>query len=101
MVRDDMAKDQNPDKTYHVAYALELGAIDLAFKALEATYFGGVVAGQSVAPPKANDQRQTARLFSPIVLSVRNDPRYLSILRRVGLEDYWRKSGSQPDFRKG
>ena len=29
------------------------------------------------------------------------DPRHASLLERTGLEDYWRKSGTLPDFWRG
>ena len=29
-----------------------------------------------------------------------SDPRFASILQRIGLEDYWRQTGTQPDYRR-
>jgi hypothetical protein len=80
---------------------LWFGAVSLALDALEAAYLGGEVDGRRIPPPDASDQRPTALLFSPTVLHFRDNPRYASLLERIGLDDYWRKSGSRPDFRKG
>ena len=54
-----------------------------------------------VAPPGPLDGRVSCPLFAPAVLTLRGDPRYASLLARTGLEDYWRKSGTRPDFRRG
>jgi hypothetical protein len=59
------------------------------------------VEGTRVAPPGPLDLRDSYPLFAPAVLSLRNDPRFASLLARTGLEDYWYKSGTQPDFRRG
>lgn len=77
-----------------------LGAGDLALDALHAFYFGGIVDGKAIAPPDALDHRPTMPLFSPPILGLRKDPRHADMLRRTGLENYWRQSGSQPDFRR-
>lgn len=37
-------------------------------------------------------------LFLPELKSFRQDPRFLPLAKRVGLVDYWRKSGRWPDF---
>lgn len=76
------------------------GMTDELFALFEAYFFGGVVNGTRIAPPGPIDSRFCAPLFSPAVLSLRDDPRYTSLLARTGLEEYWRKSGTQPDFRR-
>jgi hypothetical protein len=58
------------------------------------------VNGTRIAPPGPLDLRSSGPLFAPAVLSLRNDPRFTSLLARTGLEDYWRKSGTQPDLRQ-
>jgi tetratricopeptide (TPR) repeat protein len=37
-------------------------------------------------------------LFRPALASVRRDPRFMPLAKRVGLLDYWQKSGKWPDF---
>jgi hypothetical protein len=29
-----------------------------------------------------------------------SDARFAPLLKRIGLEEYWRQSGTQPDFRR-
>ena len=77
------------------------GMTDELFALFEAFFFGGVVNGTRVDPPGPLDMRPTGVLFAPTVLSLRHDPRHASLLERTGLEEYWRKSGTQPDFRRG
>jgi DNA-binding winged helix-turn-helix (wHTH) protein/tetratricopeptide (TPR) repeat protein len=79
---------------------VQIGMIDEVFALIEASYFGGIVNGTRVAPPGPLDGRVTDVLFSHAVLSLRNDPRFARLFERIGLEDYWRKSGTQPDFRR-
>jgi DNA-binding winged helix-turn-helix (wHTH) protein/Tfp pilus assembly protein PilF len=76
------------------------GAANLVFGMLEAYFLGGVMQGIHFPPPGAADQRLSFMLFAPQVLALRNDPRYARLLERIGLEDYWRASGHQPDFRR-
>jgi len=80
--------------------AVELGDADMAFEQLHAYYFGGKINGQPVPFRKSVDPRETAMLFSPSLLALKSDPRHADILNRTGLEDYWRRSGTQPDYRK-
>lgn len=77
------------------------GMTDELFALFEASFFGGVVNGTRVAPPGPLDLRPTGPLFAPAVLRLRDDPRFGSLLERTGLKDYWRKSGTLPDFRRG
>jgi tetratricopeptide (TPR) repeat protein len=54
----------------------------------------------SLSPPGGNQDLQTSPLFQPPMQSLWRDPRFAVLLRRIGLEDYWRQSGTQPDFRR-
>jgi DNA-binding winged helix-turn-helix (wHTH) protein/tetratricopeptide (TPR) repeat protein len=99
-VRRQMAQSPNADLTYTATVLFWFGAVDLAFEALQASYLGGMVESRRFAPPAALARRTMVPLFSNTVLAHRDDPRYASILQRSGLEDYWRKSGTEPDFRK-
>ena len=37
-------------------------------------------------------------LFRPTLAAFRRDPRFMSVIHRAGLVDYWRSSGKWPDF---
>ena len=37
-------------------------------------------------------------LFRPALSSVRRDPRFMPMAKRLGLVDYWQKTGEWPDF---
>jgi len=37
-------------------------------------------------------------LFRPALAEVRRDPRFMQVANRIGLVDYWEKSGRWPDF---
>ncbi len=76
------------------------GMVDELFAMFEASFFGGEFNGTRVAPPGPLDWRITGVLFQPALAGLRGDPRFASLLARIGLEDYWRKSGTLPDFRR-
>lgn len=42
--------------------------------------------------------RLTDHLFLPPVDRLHADPRFLALLGKIGMVDYWRKSGTRPDF---
>ena len=77
-----------------------VNALDDVFQVLEGYYFG---AGKwkGVAPPAGDEDRQTGPLFQPPMRSAWSDVRFSALLKRIGLEDYWRRSGTVPDFRRG
>lgn len=81
-----------------------LDARDDAFALLDGWLLGRgdfvVHLHRSVENPTINDQRRrwTAPLFGAQTASLRIDPRFLPLCRDVGLVDYWRASGSRPDF---
>jgi len=76
-----------------------LNALDDVFSILDGYYFG---AGKwkGVAPPAGDEDRQTSPLFQPPMRPVWSDARFAPLLQRIGLEDYWRQSGTVPDFRR-
>ena len=76
-----------------------IGARQDAVTAFEGYLFGGNLFGRDVKPPHPTDTRMTRALFSPPMLAHR-DARFDRVLERAGLEDYWKRSGSQPDFRR-
>lgn len=82
------------------------GRVDEAFAIAEAYYFGRnwvvpdvrftTSQGSFLAP---GDQ-QTQYLFYPVTAPMRQDPRFAGIVRELGIEDYWRRSGTMPDYRR-
>jgi hypothetical protein len=48
-----------------------------------------------------NDQRwrKTVMLFVPTTAALRSDGRFETLVQAIGLEDYWRRRGMQPDYR--
>jgi tetratricopeptide (TPR) repeat protein len=49
-------------------------------------------------PMEQDLQGMTYVLFRPWLANVRRDPRFIRLAQRVGLLDYWEKSGQWPDF---
>ena len=43
-------------------------------------------------------EADTTVLFRHDTASIRDSPRFDAILRRIGLEDYWREAGVTPAF---
>ena len=68
-----------------------------SFAILNGYYFGeGQWAG--LVPPAGDQDRQTSPLFQPPMRGVWKDPRFAALVRRIGLADYWQRSGTQPDY---
>ena len=68
-----------------------------SFDLLDGYYFGeGQWAG--LAPPGGDQDRQTSPLFQPPMRGLWKDKRFPALVRRVGLTDYWQRSGSRPDY---
>ena len=88
----------NPGRALAVAQAS--AAMDDAatsFDLLDGYYFGeGRWAG--LAPPAGDQDRQTSPLFQPPMRGLWNDRRFAELVRRIGLANYWQRSGSRPDF---
>ncbi|MCT2559879.1 hypothetical protein N0B51_12920 [Tsuneonella sp. YG55] len=69
--------------------------------AVAAAYFlGGTVESRQWPAPDQWTARSTAMLFFPSFLQLAGMPQYRDLLARSGLDDYWQRSGSQPDFRR-
>jgi hypothetical protein len=81
----------------HVCAAL--GDLDTMFSLLDGYYFA-VGPWSKVAPVAGDQDRATGALFQPPMKQAWNEPRFAQLLHRVGLEDYWRRSGTLPDFRR-
>jgi hypothetical protein len=90
----------NPLEALRAANACcALGALDDSFEILEGYYFN---AGKwaYVAPAAGDADRITQPLFVPAMKNAWGDPRFDSLLQRIGLNEYWRRSGTVPDFRR-
>lgn len=75
-----------------------LNGLRESFEILDGYYFGkGKWA--STAPPAGDYDRSTGRLFQPPMRTLWPTPGFSDLLRRIGLESYWRESGTKPDFR--
>jgi tetratricopeptide (TPR) repeat protein len=91
---------KNPAQALSVANACSaLGALDDTFEILEGYYFDS---GEwtKVAPAAGDADRVTQPLFLPPMKAAWSDARFAPLLKRIGLEEYWRQSGTQPDFRR-
>ena len=89
-----------PDAVFGVVHACAaLHDLDSAFPILDGYYFGE---GEwsAIAPLAGDADRQTSPLFLPPMREAWKDARFNGLLQRIGLEDYWRASGTVPDFRR-
>ena len=85
-----------PARTGASATALCLiGQLDLGFSMFEG-YFLGTGSWKRGVSFRAF----TSRLFGLPDPNFLQDPRFLNLLRRTGLEDYWRVTGTAPDYRR-
>ncbi|GAA4010676.1 winged helix-turn-helix domain-containing protein [Sphingomonas humi] len=79
-------------------------SLDAVFALAEAYYLerGPVLAALNWRPgqPFAPDQRRrkTNMLFTPLGKEMQRDPRFLALMRDIGLADYWKRRGVLPDF---
>jgi tetratricopeptide (TPR) repeat protein len=81
-----------------------LGRSDEAFAVLRAYFFSeGFDCGEnrfsmSQGTFTARNDRLTYLLFLPPLASLRRDPRFAKLLKDLRFTDYWRGSGTRPDF---
>lgn len=87
----------NPRSALPVAQAsAAMGDAATSYDLLDGYYFGeGRWAG--LAPPGGDQDRQTSPLFQPPMRGLWKDERFALLVRRIGLANYWRRSGSRPD----
>ena len=88
-----------------IQFASWLGRLDTAYRIAEAYYLGR---GFSVDAVRFTQQsgayttlaeRRAHVLFLPSTAAMRTDPRFERLVTEIGLERYWRESGSRPDYR--
>lgn len=80
------------------------GLVDEAVRVAQALYFGR---GFKTGPRRFtreqghhdNRRRRTSQLFERPTAPLRADPRFIQLTTQLGLEDYWRTTGTRPDYR--
>lgn len=63
-------------------------------------YFFGEGEWAALTPPGGDEDRITLPLFEPPMRPLWNHPGFDQLLGRIGLSDYWRRSGTLPDYRR-
>ena len=88
-----------------IAFTAATNQLDIAFSLLDAFYFNrGFALGEQQyskeqAMYSAERARNTYFLFMTRMANARRDARFAPLLVDLGLEKYWKSSGTLPDFR--
>ena len=88
-----------------IQFTCALGRLHSAFAIAEAYFMGrGFTVPEVRFTPEqgsysAPGDRMTAFLFMPVLAPMRADPRFGRLVAGLGLEKYWKESGSRPDYR--
>lgn len=76
-----------------------LGRPEVALEMLEGCYLGiGEWSSKRPAEPSSSAAHP---LFQPQARALWREPRFEAILSGIGLEQYWRETGTMPDYRRG
>ncbi len=90
----------NPRSALQVAQAcVALGDAPAAYALFDGYYFGE---GEwsKLAPLGGDQDRVTSPLFQPAMRAIWRESAFDRLLDRIGLNDYWRRSRTVPDFRR-
>jgi DNA-binding winged helix-turn-helix (wHTH) protein/tetratricopeptide (TPR) repeat protein len=79
-------------------YCAALARTDTAFDLAHGHYLGRGPWAHTMLPENGLSSPGTSLLFNPLTASMRADPRFATLMRDMGLVDYWRRTGRPPDY---
>lgn len=82
-----------------IEYVAALGALDEAFALAEGVFLRRGTWAKAALPLDRFNALTTAALLGALAAPMRADARFAGLVREIGLEDYWRRTGTRPDYR--